>query len=193
MLLPGDLTGACALGERILNHLIIALRNEFRSTQQYKRVHRKDSFDDWSLAIDILAEWEVLLPAAEEAFRELERKRNEAIHFRPETDQDVRQLALDAIGCLQRIIVAQFSGFGTQPWFITGIPGEIYIKKDWEVRPFVRAVYLRNGLLVGPHHRILSLFPLRVHDPGREQTLPEVSDAEFERIRREFNEGGQKN
>src|SRR5262245_255998 len=32
------LTGACALGERILNHLVIDLRDEFRSTPEYKSV-----------------------------------------------------------------------------------------------------------------------------------------------------------
>ena len=30
------LTGACALGERILNHLIIRLRNHYKSTKEFK-------------------------------------------------------------------------------------------------------------------------------------------------------------
>ena len=36
------LTGACALGERILNYLILVLRDEYKSTPEYKRVYKKD-------------------------------------------------------------------------------------------------------------------------------------------------------
>jgi hypothetical protein len=187
------LTGACALGERILNHLILALRDDFKSTPEYKKVYRKDSFDDWTLAIDTLVAWDVLLPAAADDFRVLMRKRCDAIHFRPEIDHNVRQLALDAVTCLQKIIGEQFSGFGPQPWFITGIPGEIYIKKDWETKPFISKIYLRNGPLVGPHHRIESIYPqLRIVDPDHDKVCPEISDDEFVRIRKEFNDSGQK-
>jgi hypothetical protein len=58
------LTGACALGERILNYLILALRDDFKHTPEYKHVYRKESFDDWSDAIDSLEAWDVLLPDA---------------------------------------------------------------------------------------------------------------------------------
>lgn len=51
------LVGACALGERILNHLILDLRGAYAHTPEYKRVHRKDSFDDWRVPIDTLAAW----------------------------------------------------------------------------------------------------------------------------------------
>lgn len=186
------LTGACALGERILNHLLIALRDDFKTTPEYKKVYRKESFDDWTLAIDTLAAWDVLLPQAQADFRQLMQKRHEAIHFRPETDQNVRGLALEAIVCLQKIIGEQFSGFGPQPWFVPDIPGEIYIKKDWETRPFIKTVYLGNGLRVGPRHKIESMYP-RVHivDPDLANEGEEISDEEFSRRRRAFNDGGQ--
>jgi hypothetical protein len=90
------LTGACALGERILNHLIILLRDDFRATPQYKRVHAKNSFDNWDLAIDTLNAWNVLLPEVVTAFRELRVIRGRAIHFRPELDTTDRALALEA-------------------------------------------------------------------------------------------------
>jgi hypothetical protein len=187
------LTGVCALGERILNHLILALREDFKLTSEYKKVYRKDSFDDWSLAIDTLVAWDVLLPVAADDFRVLMRKRHEAIHFRPETDLNVRQLALDAVTCLQKIIGEQFSGYGLQPWFITGIPGEIYIKKTWESKPFISKVYLQNGLLLGPHHRIEFIHPqLQIIDPDHNKDCLEISDDEFVRIRKEFNDDGQK-
>jgi len=185
------LTGACALGERILNHLILVLREEFKATPEYKHVYRKDSFDDWALAIDTLAAWEVLLPNVIDDFRSLMRKRHEALHFRPETDRNDSPLALNAIKCLQKIIEDQFSGFGSQPWFVTSIPGEIYIKKDWEARPFIKKVYLPNGCLVGPRNRVEELMPkLRIVDTDDYDNV-EISDEDFARLRLEFNEKGQ--
>src|SRR5262245_53677490 len=35
------LTAACALGERILNHLILLLREDFKATPEYKKVYDK--------------------------------------------------------------------------------------------------------------------------------------------------------
>jgi len=187
------LTGSCALGERVLNHLILALRDDFRYSAEYKQVYRKDSFDDWSLAIDTLVAWDVLLPVAAADFRALVRKRHEAIHFKPETDRNVRQLAFDAVTCLQKIIGEQFAGYGPQPWFITGVPGEIYIKKDWEAKPFIRKIYLSNGPLVGPHHRIEALRPeIRIVDPDHNKVRSEISDDDFVHLRTSFNAGGQK-
>ena len=37
------LVAVCALGERILNHLVLDLREDFRSTPQYKKVYNKSS------------------------------------------------------------------------------------------------------------------------------------------------------
>jgi hypothetical protein len=90
------LTGGCALGERILNHLMLDLRDEFRGTQEYKQVYRKDSFQDWGLAISTLEAWEVLVPEAATAFRELAGLRHRSLHFNPETYARLRDDALAA-------------------------------------------------------------------------------------------------
>jgi hypothetical protein len=58
------LVAACALGERILNHLILDLRNFYKNTPEYKDVYRKDSFDNWKIPIDTLSAWGVLQPKA---------------------------------------------------------------------------------------------------------------------------------
>ena len=63
------LTATCALGERILNHLILLLRDDFSGTLEYKRVYDKQSFDNWLLPIEVLESWNVLLPKAVESFR----------------------------------------------------------------------------------------------------------------------------
>lgn len=102
------LTAACALGERILNYLILMLRDDFKSSERYKRVFRKGSIDDWDFAIDTLESWDVLLTEVVTAFRELKSARHNAIHFQPEIDRNDRQLALDAIQNLRTIIAKQF-------------------------------------------------------------------------------------
>jgi len=178
------LTSACALGERILNYLILILRDDYRYTPEYKNIYRKDSFDNWDVPIDTLESWDILLPEVAKHFRCLKDMRHKAIHFRPEVDRNDRELALDAILCLREIIRNQFSAFGPQPWFITDIPGEIYIKKSWESKPFIRKVYLPNCLLVGPKNRIEALTPQVVMNDNFQYEDREITDEEFSELRR---------
>src|SRR5690606_10868817 len=98
------LTGACALGERILKYLVLSLRDDFKGSAEYKRVYNKDSFDNWDLALDTLEAWQVLLPEVVKEYRVLRDLRNKAIHFRPEVDRNDRSLALDAIKSLGNIV-----------------------------------------------------------------------------------------
>jgi len=177
------LTGACTLGERILNYLVLSLRDDFRGSPEYRRVYNKDSFDNWDQAIDTLQAWQVLLPEVVEEYRRLRDLRNNAIHFRLEVDQNDRSLSLDAIKSLSCIVGTQFCAFGPQPWFITGVPGEIYIKKDWESKPFIQKVYLPNCILLGPKHRVESVMPWRIRDEGQYEDR-EISDEEFCMLRR---------
>jgi hypothetical protein len=148
------LTGACALGERVLNHLLLGLRESYKHTPQYKRVFRKDSFDDWPFVIDILDAWGVLIPEASNAYRKLAKLRNQSIHFKPDLDHNDRELALEAIQTLSRVIDAQFTAFGVRPWFIPGTPGVSFIKKEAERVPIVKLVYLPNCAPVGPLHTL---------------------------------------
>jgi hypothetical protein len=178
-----SLTGACALGERILNHLVLILREDHTKMPEYKTVSRKESFDNWDVAINMLESWDVLLPDAGKSLRDLRDIRNKAVHFQPEVDKNDRALALDAIRCLREIINSQFSAFGPQPWFITNIPGEIYIKKDWEAKPFIRRVYLPNCLAVGPRHKIEALMPrVAVNDKFQYEDR-EITDEQFGELR----------
>lgn len=178
------LTGACALGERILNHLVILLRDEFRTTPEYKRVRSKDSFDNWELAIGTLGAWNILLPDAAAAFRELQTIRTRSIHFRPEVDMNDRQMALEARGCLLRIVELQFGAGGGKAWTMPETPGEIFIKKEAESWPFVKHVYLSNCHLVGPRHTpAFEGGKLVVHDDHQYDDR-EVSDDEYREMRK---------
>ncbi len=175
------LTAVCALGERVLNHLVIGLRHEYKSSSIYKRVYRKSSFDDWTLAIDALAEWGVLTETSEAEFRTLARQRNAALHFNPETDTNDRALALEALLTFGRIVESQFACLGQLPWLFMP-PGEVYIRQDWEDNPFVRLVYLPNCIYVGYKHEVTSVIPWKVSD-AHEYESREVTDEEFATLR----------
>jgi hypothetical protein len=185
------LTAACALGERILNRLILLLRDDFAETPEYKRVYKKDSFDNWNLAISTLNSWGVLRPEAVDTFKKLSSIRNRTIHFNPETDKNAPALALEAIRLLNTIIEVQFSAFGPLPWFIVEIRGECYIKKEAERLPFVQKVYLPKCCLVGPRHSLefdQTKFRFIVHD-NFEYDEREISDTEFAALREQSNAG----
>lgn len=178
------LTGACALGERILNHLILNFRDYHKGSPEYKRVYRKESFDSWPLAIDTLEAWGILLPEPVELFRELNNKRNFAIHFNPETDHNDRELALESIHLLQNIVKGQFIAFGSLPWLFIS-PGECYIRKDWVDNPYVKHIYIPNSRLVGPKHTIEQVIPDTIVNDEFEYEDKEISDDEFIELRKE--------
>ncbi|MGL6455024.1 hypothetical protein [Aeromonas caviae] len=172
------LTGACALGERILNHLILLLRDYHKSSPEYKKIYRKSSFDHWPTAIDTLESWGELLPEATTKIRELHEKRNRAIHFNPEIDYEDKELALEAVHLIQDFVKIQFSAFGDQPWYFC-VPGEIYIKKEWENKPLIQSIFIPNSLLVGPKHVVESVRPHVLVNDQFDYDDKNISDDEF--------------
>ncbi|QDT78878.1 hypothetical protein Mal35_23290 [Gimesia maris] len=177
------LTACCALGERVLNHLILRLRGNFSGTPEYKKIYRKDSFDNWDLVINTLEKWGVLVPEAINGFRELKEIRNKAIHFNPETDLNDRELALNAFQKLCEIVQQQF-GTGGQPWFIEGMAGGIsIIKKEYEETPFIKEVIIPQCNLVGYKHRVEKMVgnSLKIVDE-EEYEEREISDEEFKEL-----------
>lgn len=144
------LVAACALGERILNHLVLDLRDSFKSSEHYGKVCRKKSFDNWPLAISILTDWKVLSENVRSEFLALSELRNRSIHFNPETYQLLRDDALAALQRLNAIIATQFGIFGPQPWFINNTPGAQFVKRAYEIDPFVRTYVIPRSGFVGP-------------------------------------------
>lgn len=144
------LVGACALGERILNHLILDMRPYFTATPEYRRVYRKNSFDDWDVPIDTLEAWEILLPEAVAEFRALKSLRHRSIHFNVSTYQTLRDDALAAILHMRTIIEQQFGSFAVRPWFIPGTLGHAFIRKAFETHPFVKTYFIPRCPFVGP-------------------------------------------
>lgn len=173
------LTGACALGERLLNHLVVDLRGFFKSSPEYRKVYRKSSFDNWELAISALEAWQIFTPEVPKLFRTLAELRNRSVHFMPGLEAEDRTKALAAVQTLSEVIQRQFGSFGTHPWFIPDIPGAAFIAKAWENNPFIRTVYLPNCVSVSPFHK-MEHTPAgwRVIEP-REVPDRDVSDEEF--------------
>ena len=176
---PG-LTGACALGERMLNHMLLILRDEFSHTPEYKRVYRKKSFDDWSLAISTLSAWSILDEALEKRFSELKELRNKSIHFNHETYTSIRPDSLKAIEILSEIISLRFGFFRKEhSWAINGTKGAQFIKKEFETDPFIRKFYIPRCPFVGPYYAVKFIGEgiLFVDRPSYEDV--EISDEKF--------------
>ncbi|QYG00141.1 hypothetical protein [Massilia sp. NP310] len=176
------LTAACSLGERILNHLLLLLRDYHKDSTEYKKIYRKDSFDYWPTAIDTLESWAEILPETAELFRSLSQKRNKAIHFNPDTDHNDRQLALEAIHLLQEIVSVQFSAYSNRPWYFH-VPGEIYIRKEWEDKPLIKRVFIPSSVLVGPMHQMISISPHLVINDRFQYEDELISDEKFIELR----------
>lgn len=173
------LTGACSLGERILNHMMLKLRRYFKNTQEYKQVHSKNSFSNWKKTIEILSCWDILLDSARDDFLRLEEKRNYALHFNSDVDANEKEHSLEAIKLLINIIEAQFPAFGIRPWFIEGINGRVFIKKECESLPFIKEIYMPNCEYVGPNHKFTTDNNGKNIIIDDEYPDKEISDEEF--------------
>lgn len=192
------LTGACALGERILNHMVLKLRDDYKRSLYYKQVYDKESFDNWDLAISALREWDIFVTIEKlervgvkvegygsevvDLFRELCALRNESIHFRIDLDFETREPALGAIHLLQEIVTKQFGVDGPQLWFIPGASGAYYIKRELEDHPFIREFYLPACAYVGPNHKARPIDSVwHIDDPGPYEDI-EITDEEFAKL-----------
>jgi len=162
---------------------MILLRSYHKNSPEYKKIYSKKAFDYWPQVIDALESWDELLPEAASKFRGLNTERNKAIHFNPETDQNDKELALVAIHLIQDIVSIQFSSFGEQPWYFC-CPGEMYIKKEWEKKPFVKLILVPNSVLVGPKNYIESMHPKIVVNDNFEYEEKEITDDEFMELRK---------
>jgi|SRR3989338_4720941 len=146
------LTSSCCLGERIFNILILKLRDYYKTSEHYRHIYQKESFNDWSKSIGILCDWKVI--ASDDIkikYEELRDIRHEVIHFNKLEDIEAR--AINALRIIYDITTYFFAvGHRDDIYFWT--PGEIYIKKDAERNPFVREMIIPHCILVGHDHRI---------------------------------------
>ena len=180
-----SLVGACALGERTLNHLIIDMRPMFQNTVEYQKVYRKNSFDNWEVPIATLEAWGVLLPEVVKEFKALKILRHRSIHFNKSTYKTLREDSISAVLHMRKIIDYQFGTWGIRPWFIGGTKGSMFVAKEFELHPFVRTYFAPQFSYVGP------LFGMRnVEGKGLEvMDVPDYGDGEWtdEEFTQKFN------
>jgi len=176
------LTATCALGERTLNHMWLTLRDDYPDPL---KLRKHGHVQKWSLLVETMKGWHIMQPKAAEDFMKLEELRQLTIHFHPKEDVDnnAQGIALKAIRIFQGIINAQFASHGNLPWYIQGVEGETYIKKEWDECPYIKRLYRHHCELVGPNHEVRGINPYRIED--KEYTKREIDDAEFVRLRTE--------
>ena len=179
------LLGACGLGERILNHLVLALREEYEDHPATKHVAHKQTVDDWLRCIRTLREWNVFDEAVKAKYEQLMGKRHAAVHYRSELDVgSARDAALDAVRLLQDLISDVFAPHGATDWYFDGPIGRSYVRRDAEDEPFVKRFILPSCVLVSPAFR----FEPNPSAPGGFDVyddaafgvdVPDMSDREF--------------
>jgi hypothetical protein len=121
------LVGACALGERLLNELVIRLRSTYSSHPATVKVATQRTFTDWVVCIEALFEWGVLDDPLATKFNDLRKLRNRSVHYGTHlTGSDARDDALHAILLIQEIIETLFAPHGGQPRFISATTGHVF-------------------------------------------------------------------
>lgn len=173
------MTAAGALGERILNRLLIKTRDHFKNTKHYKDVYRKQSFDNWDKPIFILKEWGIISSEVAEAFEKLKVYRNDSIHYNE--GYAFEENTHHAITELTKIIDLQFNYINrTDLFWVFDVPGEIWLKSAQQANPFVKEFVL-------PHCAWLSAYcepsPTGL-SAGVMAPLAPLSDDEFLNARR---------
>jgi len=184
------LTGSCCLGERIINQIITRIRNSYRSSEQYKKVYNKDSINDWNLGIETLRLWDIINADTETEYRELYKLRTDAVHFQNKS-QDLALMAQKAIELINQIVSDLF-GLDEKKknmliWF--EVPGQIFLRKEFEKVPFVKAFYIPSARLAGYKHTV-NTTPNGEWFIKDDNVYPEIdiSDDEFVHLRREYQE-----
>lgn len=172
------LTGACCLGERILNMLVLKLRSYYKTSKNYKNVYRRESIQDWKLAIDTLHDWDVLQDETVACFNELYSLRNTSVHY--ESLGDIQPLALRAV---QLVMSITNNLFGNREDVFFWCPGELYIRRAKETEPIVQEFFVPNCPLVGYKHTVEGVAGgLRLHD-GNVYESSVITDEEFRELR----------
>lgn len=151
------LVGASSLGERILNHLVLALRDDYSGHEATRYVATRASIDDWKKCVKALTGWGVFDDETGRDYLALMRKRHGAVHYRPELDSgDAREAALEAVKLLCSLVERVFNSIGASGHYFAGPIGRAYVRLDSESDPFVRKFILPACALVSPRFRFLA-------------------------------------
>ncbi len=176
------LVATTALGERILNQVILELRDFFPQHPATKRVAAKSAFDNWTVMIRVLRAWDVLPQDVADNLERLRRLRNDVVHYNlPTLDAAARDEALEALQLLQASIERLFHPDPTRH-LIPGIDGCEFFRLDAETEPFVQRFFLPASVLVSPEHEWAYVGEPTVSDNqhyGMAEGITVLSDEDF--------------
>ena len=173
------MTASCCLGERLMNRLVIKLRDYFKTSEHYKRAEK---IQNWQLLIRILADWNIFSTAQAQIAEQLRRLRSDSVHY--VHGFDFQTGAKLAMGHVIELVNSTFSAFARKDIFrVFEIPGEIWVRAEAEDAPFVKEFVLPSCT------RMAATF-FRTDDGYVEHgaTAGQISENEFMRIRTEFNQ-----
>lgn len=134
------------LAERIVNLFIIKMRDLYPKNvlnlklqkYVYTRNQNWQSFDD---NMKVLFAWKILSTKQKKMFKDLLNIRNRAVHF--QTNFDPKKDSLEAVKTLHSLIDSYFSLFSRKDILrVFEIPGEIWVKEENMIDPFVKAFVL---------------------------------------------------
>lgn len=142
------LTGACCVGERIFNLILLRVRDYYKSTEHYKDVHSKESFDDWHRAVSVLADWGALTPDLAAKYERLREIRRHSIHF--SRLADLSAMTSEAISTITTIAKKLF-GAPEDTYFLMG---HMFVKGARENEPLIQEFHIPACVRVGYRYQI---------------------------------------
>lgn len=178
------LTGACCLGERILNDLVMGLKKYQTASPRYKEVARKDSLDDWERAISILRDWRIIDEEVTQHFEELYKLRKTSVHYGDVARRaENAKKAIDALYAITRLLFGQ----GIKQFFMC--EGEIHVKKEYENEPFTKEFLLPHCNKLGYRHTAEDRHGQAVLVDHDDYPSGQLTDDEFCEYRRAWRNG----
>ncbi|WP_139982970.1 hypothetical protein [Nocardioides litoris] len=179
------LVGACALGERVLNELVLRIRDDYPDHPATAPVATQKTLINWGDCIHALVEWTVIDEPTATKLNDLKKLRHKSVHYGAHLrGDDGRGDALAAISLLQDVIGTLFTPFGGPPRFIAGTAGQSFIARDAEDSPLVRHFYLPNSTLVSPDYVVADHTLAIADNEHYQEQFPSLTDEEFAQHRR---------
>lgn len=177
-----SITSAGALGERILNRLLIKTRHHFKDTEHYNKIKSKNSFDNWDIPIKVLKDWNIISKDVSKHFITLKKFRNDSLHYRD--GYNFEKNAFPAIKALANIINHQFNYMLRKDLFwVFNVPGEIWLRSTTVNDPFIKEFVLEHCCLLTPLDEPTADPPIVCKKPP----LKPLSDEDFIKLRNERN------
>ncbi|MBB6375952.1 hypothetical protein BKA01_003210 [Pseudonocardia eucalypti] len=177
------LVAACALGERLLNELVIRLRDDYVGHPATASVATQTTITDWVKCIAALVDWGVLDDDTATVLNELRKLRNKSIHYGEHlSGATIRDDALSAVRSIQSVIETVFAPHGAPPRFISGTEGHSFLSLASEQEPFFKRFYLPACVLVSSNFEMrptpedsMAVFD----DKTYQDEYPSLTDEEF--------------